>query len=178
MSRCKSAGPSDAECTLCATGWGGTTCDEWRGAATSSAAVVLVFVAAFAYLAIGGAWNMQKNGLRGKAALPHRRQWADLAALVQDGIAFTRGKALPVAASRVSPSAVSRSSQKKSKKEKKQKVSRMPSGSYPDAEKAEQLLPDTISQALPAAKSPPAAVATAEGTAAGGGGRWVHVPTT
>ena len=34
---------------------------------------------------------MQRRGLRGAAALPHRQFWAELRALALDGIAFTRG---------------------------------------------------------------------------------------
>ena len=82
-----------AECTRCEAGYSGGDCSVENFASSAGGSMLLaLFGVAAAYLVGGTAYNMHKNGLRGAAALPHRAQWRQLAALVTDGFHFTKSR--------------------------------------------------------------------------------------
>jgi hypothetical protein len=142
---------------------------------------LLVFGSA-GYFGGGALYNRQTRGLRGAAAVPSRRELAGLAALVVDGLELTKAR---LRGRPVGPKGLSvgggnsaglskggpKQKEKKEKKEKKKKKkkAKMPTGSHPDAGAA-----GTTSEQLVSVETVEAERAQPEGTAAGGGGRWVH----
>ena len=148
-----------------------------------------------AYLGGGIAYNSQVGGKRGLAALPHRPFWLELRALCFDGWYFTQRK-LGIGDRRVGGASApllragdgdgrSRDHQdgkeKKQSKEKKEKKEKG-SGKKEKKEKEKKRKEKGGGKSPPAAPAPapapaaPAPAPAASGTAAGDGGRWVHVP--
>ena len=132
---------------------------------------------------VGGAAYGRRTRSDGKSALlwqwhPHYRRWEELSALCQDGIAFSRGRRRAgyagVAAEAASEG---RQEQRSPKREKHRKAGGKSKGGE---QRARERGVDPQQANHPA--EPPAANATSSaagpgGTAAGDGGRWVHVPS-
>lgn len=138
------------------------------------------------YIGVGTVWGARVSGVSGRAAVrahPHWRQWEEVAALVEDGVAFARGRRragggvggeqrerlyVEAPGGDVSPRG-----SKQGKKEKKAKRAKGDGGNEAKKERSSSASPrPAAAEAAPAA---PAAPATS--VASGGGGRWVHIPT-
>ena len=63
-------------------------CSAW-----GSGFLIAIGVVVAAYVGGGTAYNTQIKGLRGKAAFPHLVLWQEIAALVADGVSYTRARA-------------------------------------------------------------------------------------
>ena len=135
-----------------------------------------------AYLGGGIAYNSQVGGKRGLAALPHRPFWLELRALCLDGWYFTQRK-LGIGDRRVGGASApllragdgdGRSRDHQDGKEKKQSKEKKEKREKKDKKRKEK----GGGKSPPAAPAPaaPAPAPAASGTAAGDGGRWVHVP--
>ena len=129
--------------------------------------------------------NQRAHGLRGAQAIPHRQFWRELGGLVEDGVGFvrSRGRAKGRGGARLLPSSGAgekggkpRRKEKREKKEKKNKSQRESRGLarggsvQPAAGGSAGTRPEVES-----ASAGPRAGAGPSGTAAGDGGRWVHV---
>ena len=148
------------------------------------------------YVGLGVAHGSRTGGKKpGLALHPHHDRWMELLALCADGAAFARGGArkpragyAPVgggggsrrnSAAKAGEDRQGRGdgdrSRKKEKKEKGDKKERRDKGTKG---KRERRRGETEGDAVSAPPPPPAAPAPAPaaGTAAGDGGRWVHVP--
>ena len=146
------------------------------------------------YVGLGVAHGSRTGGKKpGLALHPHHDRWMELLALCADGAAFARGGTrkpragyAPVGGGSRRNSAAKAGedrqgrgdgdrSRKKEKKEKGDKKERRDKGTKG---KRERRRGETEGDAVSAPPPPPAAPAPAPaaGTAAGDGGRWVHVP--
>jgi hypothetical protein len=129
----------------------------------------------------GGGTAAGKLKLGALSIHPHAGWWAELFALVCDGMAFSRGGGNAAAGRRGVGARVVEAGggSLKKEKEKKEKGGKEHSSSPKSKEKkAKKEKVEALAEPLQpaaAAAAAPASVA-AEGTAAGGGGRWVHVP--
>jgi hypothetical protein len=172
--------------------WSGLACecdDSCRPPIPPDAGIgfaTVVLVGAALYLG-GGAIVQRRGGATGWELLPHRRHWAHLHGLALDGVAFCRsggsrrrlpaegkdGLRAPLAGARPSRSSGAeacsgkRAKQKKAKDRGKNGTGRDPPAPLP-ADRAE-------TDAPAAAPSRPPEPTVATSTAAGSGGRWVHV---
>jgi hypothetical protein len=175
------------------------TCTAWqpcfcrrRSLASRWGAAFLVLAAAASVLYAGGGFALGRSQGRRAAAgpagalavHPHFAQWCTLAGLARDGVAYARacaagGRAAAAGAARPavadSPKKAARGKAKKAAREPKPRdagSAKAPAGGGgPAAGGLEEPL------ASVAAEGAPAGGPAASGTAAGGGGRWVHVPT-
>ena len=147
---------------------------------------VLLLVVGVAYLGGGIAFNSQVGGKRGLAALPHRPFWLELRALCFDGWYFTQRK-LGIGDRRVGGASApllragdggGRSRDHQGGKGKQQSKERKEKTEKKDRKKDKKRKEKGGGKSPPAAPAPaaPAPAAAASGTAAGDGGRWVHVP--
>lgn len=152
-----------------------------------SAAVVS---AAVVYLAIGTALRHRRTGARGFQALPHREQWLQVYGLVMDGVQFTRsvpsgrrtsggkngytpvGKERGVASCDDDRGGAKGRPPRDQTHKGKSKRSTAPKVDGNNDSK-DGSLPSPSATARTATSGAPAALTN---TAAGGGGRWVHVP--
>jgi len=143
---------------------------------------ILLLVVGVAYLGGGIAYNSQVGGKRGLAALPHRPFWLELRALCFDGWYFTQRK-LGIGDRRVGGASApllragdgdGRSRDHRDGKDKKQSKEKKEKKEKKDKKRKEK----GGGKSPPAAPAPaaPAPAPAASGTAAGDGGRWVHVP--
>ena len=147
--------------SLCAEGWG------W-------AFLLAVFVGAGLYLGIGVAYGKRRRvaALGPLGAHPHAQLWLAVAGLAADGVAFAgrggRGRGAARGGTPGGPGAAGGGKAKKrAKKERKADKAKRSGG------------PEGHGQPLlaEAAAPPEGGRGAAAGTAAGDGGRWVHVPT-
>lgn len=160
-----------------ATGRLGPATTPWGGP------FVIAFVlCAVAYLSVGAVLNARQTGAKGVAALPHRAQWLALAALAVDGVAFARGRvqgrrreeynALGPSPGDAGPpsgrevAGCGKEHQRGGANKKKHR------GGERGAKMA---IGAPSSEPQPAVDG--AAAVESVSTAAGSGGRWVHVPT-
>ena len=149
--------------------------------------VVALFAALSGYLGAGYAHAAKTKGVRGMSAVPHASFWRELHGLVEDGVRYSK-QAARMGARRTGGEdytrirAVKEGEEDRVKKKKKKKDEKSP-----DTDSSGQLDGDTkVSKRSGTGAAPPvssdpndAALArpvAAAGTAAGGGGRWVHVP--
>ena len=123
---------------------------------------------------VGGAAYGRRTRSDGKSALlwqwhPHYRRWEELSALCQDGIAFSRGRRRAGYAGVAAEAAIEgRQEQRSPKREKHRKAGGKSKGDDRGVD------PQANDPEPPAAN---AGAAGPGGTAAGDGGRWVHVPS-
>lgn len=115
---------------------------------------------------------------------PHFGKWAEVFALMEDGVAYVSGRR----ATRTGPpeslldetqktsQGHGLSGQKKEKKEKKEKRDKKERGKRPEKVESKQVLLDTAGSS-PTPASTDCNAGRPKATASGGGGRWVHVPT-
>ena len=114
---------------------------------------------------------------------PHAGKWAEVFALVKDGLAFSRGGEKAAGhftanfyrGGRVGMAVVaSKKASTREKREKKEggRKNNSSTKGKDSKQKKEALVEPLAGQTVAHATAP----AAAEGTAAGGGGRWVHVP--
>jgi hypothetical protein len=137
--------------------------------------LVVVIVASVLYMGVFGTLQWKS----GRGAVPHRRFWRGLLAMAQDGIQFTtarlRGQSGRLAGS---------SGPSGSRKESSKRDSGHESGSKRGKRKEKRRSGDGRERASSAATTiatepllAPAPQPAASGTAAGDGGRWVHIPS-
>jgi len=133
--------------------------------------------------------NQRAHGLRGAQAIPHRQFWRELGGLVEDGVGFvrSRGRAKGRGGARLLPSSGAgeksgkpRRKEKREKKEKKNKSQRESRGlargdSVPGRNATAAGGSAGTRPEVESASAGPRAGAGPSGTAAGDGGRWVHV---
>ena len=158
------------------------------GCATGWTLVGLLLVGGAAYVGGGVAYGQRVGLGAGLQAHPHYTRMVELRALVDDGLAFARGgKTSHKSRSRARGSGgggygavdgveeVDERSPKREKKErkerkgKKEKKERRGEAERPRAS-------DATATDKPAPAPAPAPAPVSAGTAAGDGGRWVHVP--
>ena len=68
-----------------------TTCCKKLSAGGGRDFLLVLFCSGTVYLVVFGGIN-HRNGKRGQDLLPHREFWAGLAALVRDGVQYSRGR--------------------------------------------------------------------------------------
>ena len=161
--------------------------------------LVMVSVTLALYVAAGVAMGSQRGlGVSGVRAHPHYQQWLALKGLAEDGVAYTRtrvrgsgtsggkrsGSASPKGGEKIlgKRGEVSRSESKHGKRKHQHKDANGSArenqedseyGSVSAGDTHEQLLSSSNNNARPEAD----VVTAARSSLAGGGGRWVHVPT-
>lgn len=156
-------------------------------AATWGWHVVTLFAAFSCYLGVGYAHAAKTKGVRGMSAVPHAYFWREIHGLVEDGVRYSKQARLGTRRTgredysrlgAVKPGAEEHrvKRQKKGKKEKKvaDKDSCQSDGDTEVSKRGGTGAVPPVS-----ADSPDTALArsvAAAGTAAGDGGRWVHVP--
>jgi hypothetical protein len=132
----------------------------------------------------------QQGGLAGYLAIhPHQPRWRDFAALVSDGVARVRGR--PSTRSSSNQALVtflgdpednrktsSKERERASSKDKSSKFSRKNSSKSKKSEKSgqDEVKVSSSSGRAGVSTTPAPAPAVPQGTVAGGGGRWVHIP--
>ena len=132
----------------------------------------LLLAAGAVYVGAGVAWASNTAGGQGRglAGHPHYRHWAAVHGLVMDGVAFVRGGGRRRSGGQQAAHAREddNGGQPHDRPRKQEKKERKPK-----AEKAKRAKPAKAADGLgePLAPEPPPVEA-----AAGGGGRWVHVP--
>ena len=148
--------------------------------------VGLILGGGAAYLAVG-AGIRHRQGQRGAALLPHRAQWLALHALALDGVAFARsGGGRAAGRQRGGQGEEGRGderAEKAGKRERKQKQEtsetskeRKRKGKRRTEDRTEPLLADAgAGTAEPQTGGADGDVA--KSSSAGGGGRWIHVPS-
>jgi hypothetical protein len=149
------------------------------------------------YVVLGTLFNMQSKGKpAGLQALPQLELWQSVGGLVQDGVGFSmsrlqgkrggggggggRSGYSKVRSEAYGGSEKKEKKEKKDKSEKKGKKEKKESKKADSSSRAEPQQRSTAVSAGVAPSAPAASAAAAEaaaGTAAGDGGRWVHVPS-
>ena len=142
-------------------------------------AVVGLCAAFGAYLAAGYAHATKTSGRRGINAVPHAAFFLQLQSLVHDGVAYSKG-ARPRSGGggyeRAGSGREEKRSSKKGKKEKgAKKQAKESSGKQGGAAQRGGGRPALAPAPAPAPPATAAGTPAAGGTAAGDGGRWVHV---
>ena len=146
--------------------------------------VILVALMAAGYTGGGVAWGWRVRGKKGRPSLqlhPHFPRWLEVAALFEDGVAFSRSHAHR---SKASPDIGRRSrgaggddtmeaAEQQVKKSKSTKTKTKTKHSKTPHDANEPLVEKETGSTSP--RVPPVDTAPAVGTPAGGGGRWVHV---
>lgn len=190
---CHPQGPDPARCKAigCCYGGGSATVPscffgngQWPPSRAGVSFVAVVAVVALGYVVGGVAYGSRAGGTPASIrAHPHYGRWQQLAGLAADGVATVRqgggpGKRqyakVPVVGAE--PEGRAGGGKKKGKLQPKE-IFKEKNASRRSDEQAVGARGGTGAAAAPSSAGDPAAVALAPGTAAGGGGRWVHVPT-
>lgn len=150
--------------------------------------IVLLFVGCGGYLALGVVYAQRVQGKTVGSAggggrfgalsvHPHAGRWAEVISLVVDGITLAKD------GRRTAVRAAAGEKKEKNKKERKERGNEHSPRNEKKEKKEKQdkkvqqgALEEPL-RASTAGEAAAAPAATSEGTAAGGGGRWVHVPT-
>ena len=160
--------------------------------------IVLLFVGCGGYLALGVVYAQRVQGKTVGSAggggrfgalsvHPHAGRWAEVISLVVDGITLAKDGRRTVPLLRGGNAAAGRAAagekKEKNKKERKERGNEHSPRKEKKQKKEKQekkvqqgALEEPL-RASTAGEAAAAPAATSEGTAAGGGGRWVHVPT-
>ena len=156
--------------------------------------ITILFASTAVYLGAGMARSFRVDGATGLAALPHRAFWLEAKALVADGVQFSRhrlrGKAGPSSAGKLARQPLQENElhdghagadERRTERRKKTSSTatnnekRRMGSQHRDGQQA-ALKSEPVPTADRSSGAADADGTRALGTAASGGGRWVHVP--